>query len=350
LSASGRWRLLVLPACCVLQLVSAMGCDGGRQKGKVWITYYPDFYRPDLKRVAILPFANRSSAPGAGERISDRVSALLTNNGTYEVYTRAHLGNLLAEGNLAAAGIVDADAAMTIGRLKAVQALICGVCDRYDVHSVDTTATRRIPVYARNLRGKRVIVGWREEPYIITRHEATVECQVVVIDTATGRQVAACSTPSVVTAEGSPPEYSPEQLLRLAEDDQIERIVAALAVTRTQVKLEGQALRTATGEHDGEWDWQKKITPDDGRFAVVVALPPAADRNPLRISIVPEGEHDPVAEQSGLWDGQYERFGYYFDVQPIVQRAGFGQYQAKLYLAAESEPVARYSFQVVPER
>lgn len=324
------------------------GCDGGSTKSKIWIYRYPDFYTPTLKRVAVLPFANGTRFRGAGARISDRISAILTNNRTYEVYTRQHLDDILAEQGLAMAGIVEADLAKKIGRLKSVQALICGVCDRYEVTTRKETRYNTMPVWGKNRQGQPVITGWTKIPYPWTRHDAFVECHVVVIDTVTGRQIAAVHDPSSSWASGSPPKYRPAQLLRYAEQDQINRIIGAIAVTRSQVKLKGDVLKTATDFYDQEWDWEKRITSEDEKFYVVVDLPPEADRNSFKIAIVPKGERNVVAEKPFVWTKTVARRGYRFGVADIVGRYRCGEYQAKLY--SGPEPIARYNFSIVETR
>ncbi|MBN2563278.1 MAG: hypothetical protein JXQ75_20350 [Phycisphaerae bacterium] len=317
-------------------------------KGKIWVYRYPDFYRPELKRVAVLPFADRTRSHGVGERISDKVSAILTNNGTYEVYTRAHLKDILAERDLADAGIIDADVAMEIGRLKSVQALVCGVCDRYETTTRNETRYKPVAVWGKNAQGQRVITGWKKEPYQWTQHDAFVECQAVVIDTATGQQLTAVRDPSSDKTSGSPPKQTTADILRSAEEDQVNRIVQAIAVVRTPIKLKGTVLKTATDLYDQEWDWQKQILPEDGHFFVVVKLPPEADRNNFKITIVPKDERQILAEHSFVWAKGQECRGYRFDAKPIVDQHGFGKYQAKLY--SGPEPVARYDFSIVEMR
>lgn len=54
---------------------------------------------------------------------------------------------------------------------------------------------------------------------------AFVECNVVVVDCATGRQIGAVHDPTNLWASGSPPKRSPADLLRLAEEDQIKPLV-----------------------------------------------------------------------------------------------------------------------------
>jgi len=325
----------------------AAGCGGGSRKDKIWVYRYPDFYRPDLKRVAVLPFANRTRVRNVGRRISDKVATLLTNNRTYEVYTRTHLADVLKEHDLAAAGIVDADVAKRIGRVKSVQALVCGVCNRCETVTKNETRHNRVPVWGTNAQGQRVITGWRNVPYRWARHDSYVECNVVVIDCATGRHVAAVSDPSRFWATGSPPKYAGADTLRLAEDDQVNRIVRALAVTRTQIKLKGDVLKTATGLYDNKWDWQRRFTPGDEKLYIVVKLPPEADRNNFKLTIVPKGEREVVAEKAWVWTKRHGSFGHAFKVKPIVEIRGLGQYQAKLY--SGQDPIATYDFDIVAE-
>jgi len=345
---SGRAKAAMWLGLAVLVWPLLAGCDGGGKKSKIWIYRYPNFYTPKLKRVAILPFANRTRHRGAGARISDRISAILTNNSTYEVYTRQHLDDILAEQDLAVAGVVEADLARKIGRLKSVQALVCGVCDQYETTTRKETRYNTVPTWGRNRQGQPVVTGWKKIPYPWTRHDAVVECHVVVIDTVTGRQIAAVHDPSSTWASGSPPKYGAPDLLRYAEQDQINRIVRAIAVTRTEVKLKGDVLKTATELYDQEWDWEKRITPEDGKFYVVVHLPPEADRNSFKIAIVPKGERDVVAEKPFVWTKTVARRGYSFGVTDIVGKHGYGEYQAKLY--SGPEPVARYNFNIAETR
>ena len=339
---------------CVILLCSglvlaASGCGGGgSKKSKIWVYQIPDFYQADLKRVAVVPFGNRTAMRGVGGQICDKISGILTNNGTYEVYTRQHLKDVLKEQDAVSAGILEADEAIRIGKLKAVQVLICGVVNRYETDTRSETRYNQVPVFGRDAAGNAVITGFRQVPYVWTRHDAFVECQVVVIDTTTGQQIAAFHNPSNIWASGSPPEYGPAEVLRAAEEDQVAKIVQAIAVTRTQIKLKGSVLKTATELYDQEWTWEKEFTPQDEQFYVVVKLPAEADRNNFKITIIPKDGREVMAEQALVWSKQYERYGYIFKVKPIFDQGGFGEYSAKLY--SGPEPIARYDFKIVEER
>jgi hypothetical protein len=171
---------------------------------------------------------------------------------------------------------------------------------------------------------------------------------VFVIDCGTGQQVGAVRDPSNAWAQGSPPTYAPPDLIRMAEDDQVNRIVRAVAVTRTQIKLEGEVLRTATALYDQKWDWQRRMEPSDNQFFVVVTLPGQAHRNNFSLTIVRKGERDVLAKHDFVWNAQYGEFGYDFKVSPIVEKRGFGLYQAKLYSGPEL--IATYDFHIVGKR
>ncbi|MBX3396801.1 MAG: hypothetical protein KF841_15700 [Phycisphaerae bacterium] len=324
-----------------------LGCSGG-DKGKIWVYHYPDFYTPDLKHVAVLPFANRSPDFAAGDRISGRISAILTNNGTYEVYTRQNLTDILAEKDMADAGIIEGEQAMEIGRLKSVQALICGVCDRFEAVSQQEVRYQQQPQFGYDAYGNVIITGFVNVPYQWTRHDAFVECRVVIIDTHTGRQIGAVTDPSAIYSEGSPPKYQATDVLRMAEEDQIAKIVRGIAVTRTQIKLKGKVLRTASGLYDNQWDWQDTFAADANAMTVVVSLPPEADRNSFTIRIVKKDAREVLAEHSFEWNKQNAGQGFPFDIAPLLAKAGPGQFEAKLY--SGPEPIAWYTFNLTERR
>jgi hypothetical protein len=332
----------VLIACSIL----LAGCDGGgSRKGKIVVYQYPEFYQPDLKRIAVLPFRDPPEHPGLGRKISDEVATLLTKNSTYEVYTRSHLADVLAERDLADAGIIDADVAMQIGQAKSVQALVCGVCTRCETVSKEETRYQPVPVWGRNDRGKQVIIRFDQKPYAWTRHDAFVECNVVIIDATTGRHIGAVKDPTDISDAGSPPHKSPPELLAMAQNDQAARVARGIAVTRTEIKLKGDVLRTASDIYDNKWEWKERFQPTDEKVFAVVQLPPEADRNNFKITIVPKDSRDVVAEQEFVWSKQDDRKGFPFEVRRIIEKLGPGEYKAKLY--SGPEPIATRSFRIV---
>lgn len=342
-----HYRPRHLLAFSLLLIATAGGC-GSSNKGKIWVYRYPDFYQRGLERIAVLPFADGARARGTGARISDKVSAILTNNGTYKVYTRQHLADVLKEKDLAAAGVIDSQVAKRIGKLTSVQAIVCGRCNRAETVTRRETRYNRVAVWGTNARGQRVITRWKQVPYKWWRHDGHVECQVHVIDCATGRQIAAVHSPSTFWASGSPPKYTAPDVLRFAEEDQVKRIVNSIAITRTQIKLDGDVLKTAASLYDNEWDWQRRFVPGDGHLYIVVHLPGTADRNNFKLTIVPKDERETLAEKSFRWSKKNRTFGHKFAIKPIVDKRGPGRYQAKLY--SGTEPIAWYDFEIIRKR
>lgn len=351
----GRFRVAAgrraIPVLAALLLPFLAACDGGSRKDRITITHFPDWYTPELRRVAVIPFADRTRT-GAGGRLSDKISAALTANRTYEVYTRQNLRDVVAEKDLVDAGILEADQAMEIGRLKAVQAVICGVCNRYEAATQNEIRYQQVPIWGQDVNGNPIITGYNQVPYQHTRHDAWVDCQVVVIDTQTGRQLAAFSDPTNLWAEGSPPKVGPRELLVGAEETQVARIVHAIAVTRYEIKVKGWVLKTAVEMYDGKWKFATRYAADAGKFYAVVRLPSQGDRNAFRLTVVTRDGRTPVAEMPFTWDktqhSSEHGTGFELDTRALYEQGGAGKYEVKLYSGRDPEPIAKCPFTIEP--
>jgi hypothetical protein len=171
-----------------------------------------------------------------------------------------------------------------------------------------------------------------------------VDCQVVVLDAVTGKQIAAVSRPITLSEDGSPPKKNADQLLQEAEARLVAHIVESLAVTRKEIKVPKDALKIACDFYDQEWDWQDEFTPEMETVHVVVRLPPEADRNGFRITIVPKEGREILAETGFTWSKEHERESYKFPVKDLLERNGYGDYQAKLY--SGPTPIAWRNFRI----
>nr|MBN1858469.1 hypothetical protein [Candidatus Bipolaricaulota bacterium] len=89
--------------------------------------------------VAVLPFANSSTWPSAGETVGARTQARLVRAPGIEVYSRAELNALLGEHVLGEIGFLDPDTAARIGSLTGVARLIGGTV--YSVQFVEQETT-----------------------------------------------------------------------------------------------------------------------------------------------------------------------------------------------------------------
>ena len=63
---------------------------------------------------------------------------------------------------------------------------------------------------------------------------------------------------------------------------------------------------------------------------------------------MPQDGREVLAEQAFVWAKSYERQGYAFEIQPLLDQHGYGEYRAKLY--SGEQPIARYDFKIVEER
>lgn len=220
------------------------GCNAGK-KSRITVVRYPDFYQPELKRVAVIPFGDQTGNPEVGKYMARRLETALINNKTYEVYTREHLKTLLAEDDLAAAGIIDSEMAKRIGQRGSVQALICGVCSRHASGSRQVTMEKW--VYAKS--------GSYKVQVPVTVYDALVECNVVVIDTATGRHLTGVNSNvplSIRENVGLPRKLASLRglpVIQVAEILCLGHILENIAVLRTEIKLKGTVLRIATGQY-----------------------------------------------------------------------------------------------------
>ncbi len=341
----------------ILSLAALAGCQGGKVS-KVTLTCYPPYWNETFKRAAVIPF-DCPTDRAKGQALSNKLEAALIGNGTYEIYTRTRLKEVLDEKDLAAAGIIDMDTAQRIGKLASVQLLICGAYSRGEKTSRQETRYRQVARYGTDANGNRVVTGYDQVPYIHTINNAVVDCSATAIDTVTGRQYAAFGKSIAKTSETPATIFhsrliSAEALFQQAEQEALDGILRAIAVTKTECSLPKQPLRVATGLYDGKWEWTSRVTGESEKIVVVVKLPEQASRNPFIIAIVPEQGRDVVVEQSFTWQEGNAEQGFDFELAPIVQRAGYGQFLVKLYsglkLHSGLSPIAWYNFHIVPDR
>ena len=86
---------------CRLVAVSLLVSAVGGCNAKLTVDRYPDFYDPELKSVAVVPFANLTQEPQAGTFLAERLAEALRANGTYQAVGPAELNSMLAKVNLA---------------------------------------------------------------------------------------------------------------------------------------------------------------------------------------------------------------------------------------------------------
>lgn len=325
-------------------LVAGLSVVGGCSK-KIWVIQTPDFYTPDLKTVAVVPFRDQSGWRGAGEIISDKLSSALMANGAYQVFNRSDLRTVLDEQDLKIAfGDDAAAAATTLHKLGNVQAVLVGTVTTYSATS--NNQQRQDPVYAYDRQGNRYVAGHRT--YVYTRNEGNVQVTASLLRTADGTTIAATSEPAWARfwSEGSPPRKDAHACVADAASSVVAQLVEQFAPVRKQVSINaGKALRTASDLYDNEWAFTDTFAATDQKMYVVVELPPACDRNPFKLTIVRKDQREDLAVEEFRWDKQYGSYGYTFNPSEVATKGGGpGEYEVKFY--SGPEPVLRRVFRI----
>lgn len=303
--------LLTLCACLC-------GCTQRGQKGRILLTTHPEFYDSRYKRIAVIPFSTGQGVPSAaGERISAKIEARLSDSGEQQLYTRSRLKELMDEKDLVHAGVVAGDVVVRYGRVGGVDALVCGTVTRYA------------------LSEQREVTHSQYGSSVSVRYDAIVECDVRVVDTRDGRVVYLATASGTDDSSGFVGNilWHPrpaDDVLQAAENALVERIMPRICVVRREVELPDDVLQVSTGRQRGEWARAFHVTPSNERLFAITRLPGDAGGANLTIAVIPRGKSAPAATRQFTWKHQQSEHVVEFDLRAIVQVAGFGAYTAEL--------------------
>jgi len=340
------------PLCLLAPLLVLAGCGK-----KIWVTQYPEFYSPDLKRIVVAPFHNATDHPQAGPIITDKVTAAMVANGTYDLYTPADLRELLGRDAPPTADSA-AELAAMLRKSDKVQAILTGTVTAFSVQT--DRDWRQAPVYARDKKGRideDTIVGYRD--YTFVRHEAVVDATAKLIHVGEAKVLHATAPGLARTdvisqtneKDGTPPAMGRNECLASATDQAVAKLMEEFALVRKQVRVSKNALRTAAGPDDGKWDYEGTFRASDERLYVVLRLPPQCDRNRFRITIVAKASDTKVSDFELVWQREWsDEQGKGFAFSPaelIAAGGGPGDYRAILH-CCDDEPVLEAKFKIQP--
>jgi len=328
------------------------GCNGGRA---TFVTQYPRWEFQRYERIGVLP--GRAAVPQAAsqaEVLSDRLTTLLTQNGTFTVLSRAELKDVMTEQDLSRlVDAVDEGTALPEGRLKVAQALV--VTKITDYKLIAEKERQTIPRYALDSRG-RILLDRAGRPIIagedviwVYRHGAEVEGSVRVIDAATGKILVSHSarvTPKARVGHGQPPKQRPEDLAAEAVRELSVAFYKAIAPTRTRVKLKSDMLVIASDYFDGRYEETKKLPRTREDFLLVVRnLPEECERNNFRVALAELEGRQNLFEEEFVWSGSIGPEGVSFRV-PLAKLTATGgeKFVAKLYSGRDPEPILKREF------
>ncbi len=340
MSGMHRWAIaLVLAFFCVL---------GGCSK-KITVIQFPEFYTPELKTIAVVPFTNATNNRGAGSVLTDAVASGMRANGTYKVFNRNELEALLSERDRQIAFGNDPKAAADKFAGMNVQAILVGTVNTYD--SSTNSDRRQEPQYIYDKYGNQQFAGNRV--YTYTRNEGHVSVSLSLLRVPGGVPIHSTAAPAQGDAadEGSPPQLDRTACLSAATQVAVARAVEEFCVVRKTIEVkEKDALLVASERVDGKWQETSEFSSGETSMFVVVNLPPAADRNRFRIVIVPKDSREVVARMDITWSRNFPERGEGFQFSPseIAAKAGAGDYTVKLY--AGEEPVLMRDFQITKKK
>ena len=341
-----------LAAAALLAGLAALGGCGQ----KIWISQYPHFHTADLKTIAVVRFANRSGYPQAGKIFTDELVAALRANGTYQVLAGKELTDLLGPD---APAVEPGAATLPVepGRLGEVQAVLTGTVTEFGARSGFEVRRGHYGFDAGfgYYHGRRGYYGYgrRRWPYYYDSYSwnrADVAATAELIRAADRETIHATRYPvgASVHAGGDPPRWGRYDVLAEATAAAASKLVEAFAIVRRQVKVDpGKALRLARERAGGKWHFTDDFRAADSVMHVLVSLPPVADRNSFRLTVVRKGSDDLLAEEEFTWSRQRRRREFRFSPSQIAERGGGpGHYRLRLHV--EGQVALRRGFEIEP--
>jgi hypothetical protein len=319
---------------------------GGCSK-KLVVAQVPSFWTRDLKVIAVIPFENLTGTQGAGRAVSDQLAATLVQNGTYKVYDRAQVQSLMTERDWQIAqGDPNAAAAKLQGK---AQALLVGSVSTYAgtraqpewrVTPVNYTDANGNP-YTRNVR------------WLYEHNEGTVAVAAQLIRVPGGEPIYGTGQVfgRAVSESTPPPSYTKPQMdahtcLASARQQAVHQLTEHFAVVTKEIKVDKDSLKTARRNAVGRWEKQDKFAPGQP-IAIVLKLPPSADRNIFRIVVLDEDEQQSFYDQEVTFGRDHCMTGQAIEV-PAGQMPP-GKYKVKLFSRFQEEAALETKFEIDPD-
>jgi hypothetical protein len=305
---------------------------------EVTVRQYPPFYDPELKSVAVVPFANDTLRARAGEFLANRVAAALKANGTYTVAGPRELKARLRSAGVSLPDEPDAStAAAALRRLGGIQAFVTGrvtalSADRVSYVGFDNSFYWGYGRWHRRYRhGFGLGLGYGYRPY--TRTQACAAAEAALIRVADGSTIHATAAPvgARISSWDEPPKLADEALAEAA--DAVARgIVRAFAVVPRKLRLDvDKTLRTARRTEGGELKFTDDFRAAEKEMVVALRLPAPARRNPFRLAIAKRSVDQPLVEREFVWSAKDAEREFVFSPSKLAEAAGPGHFEARLH-------------------
>ena len=316
----------------ILAVFTASVIMGGCET-KFTVDHYPDFYKPSIKSVAVLPFENATNHKGAGEIMASNLSIALAGNATYKVTGPAQLEQTLKEKEMPALNQNDyKQVAKELAELDKYQAFIAG-----KVLS-DSFNTTFIEPYDDDYMYYGDYPYWYYPywytpywyyPYDYEYGRAYVSVEVSMVDIPDGAildMTAVKAAADISDASSSLKKYASQMAL----DNLSKKIVANFAVVPVEIAVyPDKAIRTADSYEQESWHFIKTFSSDQESMYVVLCLPGAAAMNKFKLTITPQNNPTQIISSKDFtWKRDKYCQGIEFSPKQIAQSNGPGHYSA----------------------
>jgi len=314
------------------------------------IYQYPPFWTPELKSIAVMPF--RWEDKEIGRAFAEELTNALRYNQTYKVFSPQEVSDMAKMQDMQIAfGDDETAMAAQVRKIKSlkVQAILTGRVTAYSKTSRNEQKAEPVMIWD-NYR-KQYVPSGQYNYWTFTHNEGNVGATAALVSME-GKTFYATPTPagyrqwSESTQYAAPP-MDPGACRSAATTAVVQQLVEHFAVVRKTVKVDpDKTLLLATSYYDGKWDTAKSFSRGDRKMTVVLCLPPNCDRNNFRIAIVKGDKREDVASVDVLWSSKFPCNGKGFEFSPaeLAQKAGTGQFSAKLYSGLDDKPVLAREF------
>jgi hypothetical protein len=330
-------RRIVLPLLLALPLLAAgAGCSA-----TFAVRHYPEFYDPQIRNVAVVPFANSTPSPQAGQFVAERLAEALRVNGTYTVTGPREVAAKLAEAKVALPPAVDPKAwAETLRKAGLTGEFIFGAVRGF-------SSDRSTYVVAEDYWDEGPGWGWRHQRgygygygggYTVYRQYTYVDgyaaAEASMFHIADGQTVYAMPGPLADRVRcGEPCATTSGQAVMVATDRLAAKMVFVFAVTPMELEVsKSDTLRTARKREDGQWKFTSDFPVAGPTMFVIVRLPQEAARNDFRVVVARAKDPKPAAEHVFQWGPRDETITIGFEPAKVAEAGGGpGAYEVRLY-------------------
>ncbi len=357
-------RLFTACLAAVATAFSAAGCTK-----TLGLLHYPDFYTPELDRVAVTPFEAASADRETARRVTLLFADALARNGTYDVIGPDELADRLGADAADPARDDPERLAAAAGELRDVDAVLTGSVSvrvrtwsgwayppvrRHHVgfgYPGASYAYRGYPYGRRHYRDPFYDPYYDDYPRRYAGREAAISVRVEMVRVPDGRVLhrTPTSIEAAAFAEGVGPPERARTLMRRAAEGVNDELLWQFAVVPIEVEVDpDETLVIARpGPHD-RLDSADTFTADEDEMVVAVRLPDAADRNAFTLEITRETDdrEEVLASREFTWTAGEGSREFVFSPRDLAREGGTGEYHVQLL--TRGERALRRDFDIKP--